>query len=181
MSISNFGPCRLSKAAWWSLQCLHNNPRSKRPGFVEISMSHGVAPTELSRMLTFEIGFSDSHGGAISALAVCQRHLSGPGALIRARKGRGFVETSSSQGVAPAELSRMLTFEISFSDSHCAAILALAVSQRQLGGPDAPICAQKGSSFVEISSSQDVAPAELRSRQKLTRWDCRGHNLLFHA
>ena len=76
-------------------------------------------------------------------------------------KGSGFVEISASQGVAaaasPAELSKMLKFEIGFSDSRGGAISALAVSQRHLGGPCSPICTRKGSGFVEISTSQDTA------------------------
>ena len=41
----DFGPCRLSMAAWRSLR---NNPRPKRPGLFEISSSQCVAPAELS-------------------------------------------------------------------------------------------------------------------------------------
>ena len=65
--------------------------------------------------------------------------------------GRGFVEIPAKQGVAPAALSRMLTFEISFSDSRCRAITALAVTQVHHGGPNARICFQKERGFVEIS------------------------------
>ena len=49
-------------------------------GCVEISANQGVA-AGLSRILTFEIGFSDSRGGAISALAVFYgllTHISAP-------------------------------------------------------------------------------------------------------
>ena len=85
-------------------------------------------------MLTFEIGFADSHGAAISAHAVSQGHLGGPGTPIRAGapKGRGFVEISANQGVAPDSPSRMLKFEIGVSESHVRAISVPAVSQRHL-------------------------------------------------
>ena len=55
-------------------------------GSVEISAIQGVAPAAPSWMLTFEIGFADSLGGAISALAVYKGHHGGPSAGIRARK-----------------------------------------------------------------------------------------------
>ena len=80
-------------------------------------------------MLTFGIGFSDSRCVAISALAVSQGHLGGPGAPIRARKGRGFVEISANHGVAPAASSRMLTFKLGFADSRGGAISALTTYQ----------------------------------------------------
>ena len=69
-------------------------------------------------MLAFEISFADSRCTAISALAVSQLegHLSSPSSPIRAQKVQGIVETSTNQGVAPTELSRMLIFEICFSD-----------------------------------------------------------------
>ena len=70
-------------------------------------------------MLTFETGFLDSRGGEIQAHAVSQGHHGGPSARIRPRKGRGFVEISANQGVAPAAPIRMLTFETGFSDSGC--------------------------------------------------------------
>ena len=57
-------------------------------------------------------------GWAVLALTAFREHLSGPDAPIRARNGLGFVEISANQGVAPADLSRMITFEIGFSDSH---------------------------------------------------------------
>ena len=61
------------------------------------------------RTLTFEIGFSGSRCGAISALTVSQGHLGA--------KDCGFLEISANQGVAPAAaLSRMLKFEIACSD-----------------------------------------------------------------
>ena len=66
-------------------------------------------PAASSRMLTFEFGFSDSRGGAISAMAVSQGHLGGPCALIRAQKGRGLLEISANHGVASAASARMLT------------------------------------------------------------------------
>ena len=103
----------------------------KGSGFVEISANHGVAPAELSRKLTLEIGFSDSRSAAISAMAVSQGHLGGPNAPIRARKGRGFVEISANR-----ELSRMLTLEIGFSDSRGGAISARAIFQGHLRGQD---------------------------------------------
>ena len=63
----------------------------KGRGFVEISANQGVAHSDLSRMLTFEIGCADSRCAAISALAVSQVHLSSPNAPIcaRIRKSRG--------------------------------------------------------------------------------------------
>ena len=88
---------------------------------------------------SFEIGFSDSHGGSISARAIFQGHLRDPNAPICARKGRGFVEISANRGVAPAELSRML----GFSDSRGGSISARAIFQGHLRGPGAPIRAQK--------------------------------------
>ena len=82
-------------------------------------------------MLTFEIGFSlfsVSRGAAISARANFQRHLRGPNAPIRARKGRGIFEIFANHGVTSSDLSRMLTFEIGCANSRNAAISALAVS-----------------------------------------------------
>ena len=89
-------------------------------------------------------GVSDSRCRSISARAIMifQGHLRGPSTPIRARKGSGFVEIYANHGASPAELSRMLTLEICFSDSRSAAISAMAVSQRHLGGPCAPIRAQ---------------------------------------
>ena len=55
-------------------------------------------------------------------------------------------------------LSRMHTFGIS-SVSRNAAILARAIFQGHLRGPNAPIQAKKGQDFVEISVNQGVAPA----------------------
>ena len=96
-------------------------------------------------MLTFEIDFADSRGAAVSARAIFQGHLRGPNAPIRARKGRGgVVEISANRGVAPAELSRVLTFEISFSVSRGGSISARAIFQGHLRGLDAPFCARKG-------------------------------------
>ena len=88
-------------------------------------------------MLTLESGFAaspPSRCGAISALAVSQGRLGGPGAPIRTLKGRGFVEISADRGVAPAAPSRMLTLEIGFVASRGEAISTLAVSQGRLGG-----------------------------------------------
>ena len=156
----DFDPGRLSRAYQWSRRA---NPPERSHGFVEISANQGVAPAELSRMLKFKIGFSDLYVRAISALAVSPRHLSGPSAPIRAQKERGVVdnvEIPANQGVAPAEMSRMLTFEIGLADSRGAAISALAVSQGHLGCCGAPIRARKGSGFVEIPTNQGVAPAQ---------------------
>ena len=75
------------------------NPREKR-----VSRSRDIRNAKRLILLTrgwrpsFEISFSDSHGGAISALAVSQGHLGCPDAPIRAWKGRGFVEISAHQG-----------------------------------------------------------------------------------
>ena len=102
--------------------------------------------------------------GRFRPLLSLKRHLGYSGAPIRARQGRGFVEISASQGVAPAELSRMLTFEICFADSRGGAISALAVFQKHLGGPGAPIRgefrARQGRGFVEISASSDSRTSE---------------------
>ena len=46
----------------------------------------GVAPPEACRMVSLEIDFSGSRGGAISALAVDQVYLGGPETPIRAGK-----------------------------------------------------------------------------------------------
>ena len=72
----------------------------KSSGFVEISTNQGVAPAASCRMLTFEIDFADSRGAAILSRAIFQGHLRGPNAPFRARKGSGFVEISTNQGVA---------------------------------------------------------------------------------
>ena len=66
--------------------CQSRSPRPKGRGFVKISTSQGVAPAELSRMFTFEIGFSDSRDGATSALSVSQRHLRSPRARANPRR-----------------------------------------------------------------------------------------------
>jgi hypothetical protein len=53
-----------------------------------------------------EIDFAGSRGGAISALAVAQQWcLGGPKSRIRARKGLGFAEVSTIQGVAQNQFS----------------------------------------------------------------------------
>ena len=103
-----------SARLFWPLPVSQDAPfrARKSSGFVEISTNQGVAPAASCRMLTFEIDFADSRGAAILSRAIFQGHLRGPNAPFRARKGSGFVEISTNQGVASAELSRMLTFEI---------------------------------------------------------------------
>ena len=51
----------------------------------------------------------------------------------------------------------MLSFEIGFLDSRGAVIMVLTVFQGHLGGPGAPIRAQKEHGFVEIPANQGVA------------------------
>ena len=52
----------------------------------------------------------------------------------------------------------MLTLEIDFSGLSGGAISASAVAQGDLGGPETPIRARKGSGLAEISAIQGVAP-----------------------
>ena len=138
-----------------------------------------------SRMLSFEIDFADSRNGPISSMAVFQGHLGSlgcPGAPIRAQKGSGFVEMPRIKVLPPqrpAELSKMLTFDIGFSDSHVRAISALAISQGHLGGRDTPIRvrARKGRGFVEISANQGVEPAE---PSRVLTFSSRRHNLIHY-
>ena len=88
---------------------------------------------------SFEICFSDSRGGAISALTVVQGHLCGPNTPICARNSCFFVKISANQWVASAAPSRMPPLEIGFSVLHGGSISTLAVSQGHISGPDAPI------------------------------------------
>ena len=106
-------------------------------------------------------------GGAISAMAVYQGCLCCPETGIRARKGSGLAGIFVIQGVAPAETLRRLLLEIDFSGLSCGAILALAVDQVYLGGPETRIRARRGSGLAEISAIQGVAPPETLRRVSL--------------
>ena len=118
-------------------------------------------------MLTLEIDFSGQRGGAISALAINQVYSGGPETSIRAGKGSGLAKISAIQGVAPPEALRRVSLEIDFSGLSGGAIMASAVTQGYLGGPETRIRAGKGSGLAEISVIQGVAPPEALRRVSL--------------
>lgn len=80
-------------------------------------------------MLTFEIDLllAEARDDAIQALTISQGYLGCPDGRIRALIGRCFSEIPTNQWIAPSALSKMLTFEISLSDSRGEEILVLAV------------------------------------------------------
>ena len=65
---------------------------------------------------------------------------------------------------APLQQQRRPRFKIGRLDLRGGEILALAVDEGCLGGPETPIRARKGSGLAEISAIQGVAPPEALRR-----------------
>ena len=115
--LTDFGPGHLSRA---SRRSRHTNPRPKRPWLCrDIRQSRDRACC-IEQGAHIRNRLRNSRCGAISAQAISQEHLGGHNIAICARFGgpkrQWLVEIFASQGVAPTELSRMLTLEIGFAD-----------------------------------------------------------------
>ena len=91
------------------------------------------------------------------AVAVPQGHLGSPDSHIRARKERRFVEISAIQGVAPADLSRRVTFETRLAQLRDADPCRFSRSSRR-SGLGRTYLRPNRAPLVEISVNQVVAP-----------------------
>ena len=86
----------------------------------------------------------------------------------RNRAQRGLVDAKISTEInAPLQQQRRPRFKISRLGLRGGEILALAVDEGCLGGPETPIRARKGSGLAEISAIQGVAPPKALRRVSL--------------